>query len=750
MNIPKRASWPLAAAAAVLALALSGCSGGGGTPTVSGTPGAGKPVQVPDNARLPAGPFTVQPGATVERGNVAIHCPEDGNACMVTVDQQGRPAYSGGRPVITAALAPLAYLTGVVGVEEGITLRPGASVQRGNVLLACPGGGSNCVLAAAGGALRYEKTGGAPAGAVVPSGTVASAAAPVLATTARPNALATALPVASNSFAPLSAPLTRTSGTQPSVAVNDEDRVKTVASDGDDGFRVTYVFRGNERTIHFREADYRDANGDYRRSEEGDVFRLWSSTGAFAGAEKNEGSSEFRYFEAGGILGITEEDGVQVTGRAYLTYGSRTASPPTTGGATWTGRMIANAWEHETPAFASRQQIRGDLNLTADFGQGTLGGRFSGIDWTAFGGSTYRSLGDGTRFAIEDGRIAGGRFTAALRGTDTDADAALADSVRGFTGGVLGEFYGPAAEEIGGVFNARRANTGGQDIVMHGWFGGEQLKPTVPSGTLTVLSTAVAQTRSPSRTTAVPDAEPVGVVAVAGDGAAGFRVTWRDGSDRKEVVLEGSDFGSNSFFSTTYSERQGDRAWFLWDWTDSFTSTPEFDHFNVHGWAVVDYRAGTSTWQESVRGYAVSGVATGAADLPSGTASYSGRAVAEINPAAASGNANRTYARGALALNADFDANTVGGTISGITVRDPGASAYESRTGSVTISGGTISGGSLTAAMSGTVDQTTVTGSVAGRFFGPAAAEVGGTLTGTGTSSGGNSFIRGWFGGKKQ
>ena len=750
MNIPKHASWRLAAAA-VLALALSGCSGGGGTPTVSGTPGAGKPVPVPGNARLPAGTsFTVQPGATVERGNVVIRCPEGGNACMVTVDREGRPASSGGTAVITAALAPLAYLTGAAGVGTAkITLRPGAAVQRGNVLLACPGGGSDCVLApAADGALRYEKTGGAPAGAVVPSGTVASAAAPILATTARPNTLATALPVASNSFAPLSAPLTRTSGSQPAVALDGESRVKTVASDGDDGFRVTYVFRGNERTVHFREADYRDANGDYRRSEEDDVFGLWSSTGAFAGAEKNEGSSEFRYFEAGGILGITEEDGVQVTGRAYLTYGSRTASPPTTGGATWTGRMSAEAWEDETPAFASRQRIRGDMNLTADFGQGTLGGRFSGIDWTAFGGSTYRSLGDGTRFAIEDGRIAGGRFTAALRGTDTDADAAPADSARGFTGGVLGEFYGPAAEEIGGVFNARRANADGEDTVMHGWFGGEQLKPTVPSGTLTVLSTAVAQTGSPSGTSAVPDAEPVGVVAVAGDGAAGFRVTWRDGSDRKEVHLEGGDFGSSSVSPTSYHERQDDRAWFLWDWTDSFTSTPEFDHFNVHGWAVVDYRADTSTVLEWWRGYAVSGAAT--TDLPSGTASYSGRAVAEINPAAASGNANRTYARGALALNADFDANTVGGAISGITVRDPGASAYESRTGSVTISGGTISGGSLTAAMSGTVDQTTVTGSVAGRFFGPAAAEVGGTLTGTGTSSGGNSFIRGWFGGKKQ
>lgn len=748
MPVPKCA-FSRPAAAAALALALSGCLGGGGSPTVSGMPSAGGGT--PDNTGLTGGTFTVQPGATVERGNVVIRCPENGPACRVSVDEDGTPTTSGGTPVITAALAPLAGLTGAAGVGTAkITLQPGASVQRGNVLLACPGGGSACVLApAAGGALRYEKTGGTPAGAVVPSGTAASAAEPVLATAARPNTLAAALPVASNGFAPLSATLTRTFGTQPSVEPDGESHVKTVASDGDDGFRVTYVFRGSERTVHFRKTDYNSDNDTYHRNEDGDEFWFASLTGAFRGTEKDKGSQEFRYFDGGVFTGLAEEDGVNVAGRAYLAYGSRTAGPPA-GSATWTGRMLAAAWQDETPAFASRQRIRGGLNLTADFGEGTLGGRFSGIDWTAFGEAAYRSLGDGTRFVIEDGRIAGGRFTAALRGTDTDADAAPADSARGFTGGVLGEFYGPAAEEIGGVFNARRANAGGQDTVMHGWFGGEQLKPTVPSGTLTVLSTAVAQTRSPPGTSAVPDAEPVGVVAVAGDGAAGFRVTWRDGSDRKEVHLEGSDFGSNGASSTSYHERQGDRAWFLWDWTDSFTATPEFDHFNVNGWAVVDYRAGTSDTLEWWRGYAVSGAATGADDLPSGTASYSGRAVAEINPAAASGNANRTYARGALALNADFGANTVGGTISGITVRDPGERAYEARAGSVTISGGTISGGSLTAAMSGTVDQTTVTGSVAGRFFGPQAAEVGGTLTGTGTSSRGNSFIRGWFGGKKQ
>ena len=39
---------------------------------------------------------------------------------------------------------------------------------------------------------------------------------------------------------------------------------------------------------------------------------------------------------------------------------------------------------------------------------------------------------------------------------DTNASAPLRESVRGFEGSVLGEFYGPAAEEVGGVLNARR------------------------------------------------------------------------------------------------------------------------------------------------------------------------------------------------------------------------------------------------------------------------------------------------------
>ena len=43
-----------------------------------------------------------------------------------------------------------------------------------------------------------------------------------------------------------------------------------------------------------------------------------------------------------------------------------------------------------------------------------------------------------------------------MTGVDTNEHAPLHDSVRGYEGDVLGEFYGPAAEEVGGVISATR------------------------------------------------------------------------------------------------------------------------------------------------------------------------------------------------------------------------------------------------------------------------------------------------------
>ena len=56
------------------------------------------------------------------------------------------------------------------------------------------------------------------------------------------------------------------------------------------------------------------------------------------------------------------------------------------------------------------------------------------------------------------GHIADGRFTAEWEGHDSGAGPAEA-SVGGFTGTMLGEFYGPAGEEVGGVLRGHRDAT---------------------------------------------------------------------------------------------------------------------------------------------------------------------------------------------------------------------------------------------------------------------------------------------------
>ena len=51
-----------------------------------------------------------------------------------------------------------------------------------------------------------------------------------------------------------------------------------------------------------------------------------------------------------------------------------------------------------------------------------------------------------------------GRFTADWDGHDSGG-AAAENSVGGFTGTMLGEFYGPAGEEMGGVLRGHRDAT---------------------------------------------------------------------------------------------------------------------------------------------------------------------------------------------------------------------------------------------------------------------------------------------------
>ena len=87
----------------------------------------------------------------------------------------------------------------------------------------------------------------------------------------------------------------------------------------------------------------------------------------------------------------------------------------------------------------------------------------------------WSELPDTTSIAISEGSIAGGRFVTTWAGRDTDPTNPAETSARGFAGDIVGDFYGPSAEEAAGLFNGSRAATGttpGQ--VIWGTFGVEK------------------------------------------------------------------------------------------------------------------------------------------------------------------------------------------------------------------------------------------------------------------------------------
>jgi len=133
----------------------------------------------------------------------------------------------------------------------------------------------------------------------------------------------------------------------------------------------------------------------------------------------------------------------------------------------------------------------------------------------------------------------------------------------------------------------------------------------------------------------------------------------------------------------------------------------------------------------------------------SGTGAYTGN----ISGFVFTGTNSAKITGGAVALNADFAANTIAGAITAITVSS--TQFNNVRLNDITLSAGTISGNSFTgtaaaaAAVAGTtfINIAGATGVFGGKFYGPSAVEAAGSIFMTGGIA--NATIMASFGGKK-
>jgi hypothetical protein len=301
--------------------------------------------------------------------------------------------------------------------------------------------------------------------------------------------LANLLPGGRTTFAPLSATLALDyGGDNVSQPGNAAAYVKSISSDGAGGFYVTSVIDGVETRVHLAAGTYNQAESGFQTvsAVNNDGYYLSSWTGAFnvdpggpSATDRTDGSPNYTYFDYGTWIHYGSVEG-DVAGApasllggvvydSWVSYGVRTdpANLPT-GTARYEGTMFATWWDAQGDIdyWMKGRYIHGDLSLEASFSTaeadnlGTVTGTIDMLripDWSSASGEV--EVVDGTITLDQDDMVneigLDARFVPTWTATTSntpDAERTLDE----FTGTILGQFYGPAAEEVGGVLSGSR------------------------------------------------------------------------------------------------------------------------------------------------------------------------------------------------------------------------------------------------------------------------------------------------------
>ena len=261
---------------------------------------------------------------------------------------------------------------------------------------------------------------------------------------------------AANDAAPLSSGVNRYdySGSSPRVTLQDtDDGTTALARDANGDHRLTYQLDGETRSVTMTADDWSADWRAYVKREGRSESFLWRQ------------HRDAAHMNVVGWAGGTYPDDASTDpdsySHGYAVYGDRTATGqmPGSGTATYRGRTEAFAWQPSPGQgradSSNATRYRADLSLTANFGQGTVGGQATGLERRAPGESDYTSVSGTLTFG--SGRIAGNTLTTTVEGL-------------GYTGSTEGAFYGPGAVEVGGVMQA--THTDGR--LLSGWFAGEK------------------------------------------------------------------------------------------------------------------------------------------------------------------------------------------------------------------------------------------------------------------------------------
>ena len=567
-----------------------------------------------------------------------------------------------------------------------------------------------------------------------------SDAAPVQADTADKTILAAQ--EGGDTIPTLSAVITRDTAQSTTAVSTSGSRVKSVRSDGDGGFHVIFVDGDVETPIHFERGDFVSSGASYQKDIDDTTYWLWRHSLRFSENDltlRNRDYLRNRDREYLAALGGQAGDLQSGFERFYFVFGTRTPAMVTSrGSASFEGTLWADSWDAGNHSSSQRQRHSGHMRLVANFDLGTLEGHIRSIRGSE-PGEMARSLWPTSSFRIADGKFnEAGQFTATLTGHDSAETPSLGESAAGYVGELLGEFYGPRADEIGAVLNATRdVEDDAHDRVLQGYVGGQRVIGAYTDDA--PFSTGVdrhdTNTSSPRVVSQGADNR---VTSVTSDGVGGYRIAYLVDGQPRSVNLEPEDV-PRAGNDASYAPRDGAMLRYWRPFDSKYSSVAIWSHNRYAN-------AESDEWVFGTWGHVIHGSRTPSASIPAtGGATYTGFAGAyEWEPSPVSASVlNTPYYEGSLSLRADFTAGTVEGEISNLRRRPMTGSPFAPVSGQFAIGNGEISGNALSGELSGLG----YSGEIRGAFYGPAAEEAAGVMEATDAD---DKMLHGWFRGRKQ
>ena len=187
--------------------------------------------------------------------------------------------------------------------------------------------------------------------------------------------------------------------------------VKSVSSDGEGGFRVTFVIDARESLSHFPAPHFSTDSFRGRALDDRLVaYSLWSWTDSFdehpanpAAMDRTDGPSNYDHFDMNGW-----QAGGAVVGnfRGFMTYGARNRPEKLPlGSATYVGRLEAEVWSADKWQWGSRTSVQGTIHLEADFNAGRISGRIVALRAKVRSSRAFLALPEGNSIDIASAPI---------------------------------------------------------------------------------------------------------------------------------------------------------------------------------------------------------------------------------------------------------------------------------------------------------------------------------------------------------